>query len=153
VKNRVPILIVIACLVMAFIAFEVHSVLSELNPSSADSGGGSSQRGGPGGFDNPPKPTIAYPELCMALVELDGNKKLTAAQRKKIVPLIQELDQYSAKMHDVEQQLQDALDPKQLDYVQANRDKYMKQSVQPGKPPLEVAKYQFGLATSRNGGR
>jgi len=35
VKNRVPVLIAIACLVMAFIAFEVYSVLSVLNDRDA----------------------------------------------------------------------------------------------------------------------
>lgn len=147
-KSRIPVLVVVACLLVAFIAFEVHSVMSELGGGTATA---SRSDGGPGDLGNPPKPTVSYPELCIALVRFDREKKLSAEQRRKIVPLLKDLDKYAQQMHAAEASLQEVLSDKQMTYIQQKRQELMNASVTPGQPPLSLAMRQFNVPSSQGG--
>jgi hypothetical protein len=146
---------------MAFIAFEVHTVVQALNKGNGSAasetaasqpggGGGGAQRGGGvpnGGPDlpDPGVPTMAYPEICHGLVQLDESKdmKLSDEEKKKIVPQLKQLADLSDKMHAAERGLLDSLDPKQKKWVEEHREQLMKASIQPGEPPIAYALYHF----------
>jgi hypothetical protein len=101
-------------------------------------------------------PTIAYPELCHGLVQLDGrgDTKLTDEERKRIIPQLQALAKLSEELHASERRMLDSLTPAQKKWVQDHREALMQASVQPGPPPLDVAiQHLTGVAPPRSMGR
>lgn len=148
-NSRIPILIVFACLVVVFIAFEVHSVIVTVNQSGEQRptrpSAPSPESTNVVNQGDVPPPTIPYPELCQGIVELDKDEslKLTPDQKKKVLAQLEELDRISERMHRAEEALQSSLDSRQKAWIEQHGAELREASVQGGDPPITHALEHF----------
>lgn len=139
---------ILACLLMAFIGFEVRSVMAVFDSPAAP-------RPAPGhpevALPNPPRPTINYPELCVGLVAMDRDPalRLTDDQRKKVRDVLTEIEHNAMMLHRDEESIVTYLDPRQTAYLKDNQESLRRDSLTPGQPPLAAALRHFQVDSRR----